>query len=120
MDFPGNVRNGAAAAFMQSCRATCSVHNDIAHMNTQVFKDVILKLGKMSSRYAADWLVLTHPIGIADYGNAIALITRRPWKRSDQIRLARHYLGKLPFASARVYEAFLSFMSISLFLDFIK
>jgi hypothetical protein len=89
-------------------------------MDTQEFKKMVLKLGEMSSKHAADWLVLTYPVGSAGYGSAIALITHRSWKRSDQIRLAKHYLSKLPFASARVYEAFLSFMAISIFLNVIK
>ena len=68
-------------------------------MDTQEFKKMVLKLGEMSSKHAADWLVLTYPVGSAGYGSAIALITHRSWKRSDQIRLAKHYLSKLPFAS---------------------
>jgi hypothetical protein len=34
------------------------------------------------------------------------------WKTVDQVRLADHYLSKLPFASETPYAAFASFMSI--------
>lgn len=62
----------------------------------------------------------TYPAEGADYGNAITLLPHRSWKRADQVRLADHYLRKLPFASSRVYEAFVSFMSIELFIRALK
>lgn len=89
-------------------------------MNNQKLNEMSAALGGMSSQDAADWLMQTYPAGSADYGSAIALITHKSWKRPDQVRLARHYLSKLPFASARAYEAFLSFMAIDLFLKVIK
>jgi len=83
-------------------------------------KEISANLGRMSSQEAANWLMETYPAEGADYGNAIALLTHRSWKRTDQVRLAKHYLKKLPFASSRVYEAFASFMSIELFVKILK
>lgn len=74
----------------------------------------------MASEDAATWLMENYPVDAHNYGDAIALIPHRSWGRSDQIRLARHYLRKLPFASSRVYEAFASFMSLDLFVKIIK
>lgn len=89
-------------------------------MNNQKLKEMSAALGRMSSQDASDWLMQTYPAGSADYGDAMALMTHKSWKRADQVRLARHYLRKLPFASAKPYEVFLSFMKIDLFLKVIK
>jgi|SRR6185312_14057337 len=78
------------------------------------------ELGKMSSSQAADWLMTNYPVDKADYGDAITMLSHRSWKRPDQIRLAQHYLKKMPFASSKVYEAFASFMSFELFLKSIN
>lgn len=79
---------------------------------------VIIKL--MDSEDAATWLMETYPIDDPEYGNAIILLNHRSWKKSDQIRLARHYFRKIPFASSKPYEVFASFMSISNFIKIIN
>jgi hypothetical protein len=53
-------------------------------------------------------------------GVAIALMPHRSWKRRDQIRLAEHYLQRIPFAHGGGYAAFLSFMSIPIFIYIIR
>lgn len=83
-------------------------------------KAISAELGQMTSAQAADWLIETYPVDGAEYGDAITLIPHRSWKRPDQLRLARHYLKKMPFASSRPYEAFASFMSFDLFMQVIK
>jgi hypothetical protein len=83
-------------------------------------KTMCVELGQMASAQAADWLIETFPVDGAEYGDAITLIPHRSWKRSDQLRLARHYLTKVPFASSRPYEAFASFMSFELFMQVIR
>ncbi|WP_080266843.1 hypothetical protein [Pseudomonas syringae] len=66
----------------------------------------------MDSSEAVDWLIQNYPVSSIDYGEALALIPHRSWRKDDQLRLARYYFTKLPFASARGYEAFASIMSI--------
>lgn len=88
-------------------------------MDTQL-KAVSEKLGKMTSEDAADWLLTNYAVDMASYGDAIVLISHRSWQRPEQIRLAEHYFRKLPFASAKPYEAFASFMSLKLFLKTIE
>lgn len=73
------------------------------------------QLRKMTSEDAATWLMETYPVH-GDYADAVDLLAHRSWKRPDQIRLARHYLSKMPFAGPKVYEAFASFMSFDLLL----
>jgi hypothetical protein len=79
-----------------------------------------LELRKMTSNQAANWLIESYPVGDPDYGEAIQLLPHRSWKRADQIRLARYYLEKMPFASSRIYEVFASFMSLDVFLRVIR
>ena len=74
----------------------------------------------MSSSQAADWLLKTYPVEGQNYGDAIQLISHLSWKQADQIRLARHYLKKIPFASSKVYEVFASFMSFELFVKVLQ
>lgn len=83
-------------------------------------KTIAAELGQMTSAQAADWLISTYPVDQPEYGDAVTLIPHRSWKRSDQLRLARHYLQKIPFASARPYEVFASFMSFELFVGAIR
>ncbi|WP_448097652.1 hypothetical protein [Luteibacter yeojuensis] len=78
------------------------------------------KLGKMTSEEAADWLLTHYPVEKVGYGDAITLISHRSWQRPEQLRLAKHYFRKLPFASSKPYESFASFMSIKLFLKAIE
>lgn len=83
-------------------------------------KAISQELRKMTSSQAADWLIKTYPADDPKYGDALQLIPHISWKRADQIRLARHYLKKMPFASSKVYEIFASFMSFELFVKVIQ
>lgn len=78
------------------------------------------KLTSLSSSQAADWLLSAFPIESQRYWDGLLLIPHRSWRRSDQLRLARHYLQRIPFASARGYEIFASFMQVSTFLTCIR
>lgn len=82
--------------------------------------DIRTNLSKMTSREAADWLLENYQTDRPDYGDAIVLISHLSFKKSDQARLARYYLKRLPFASQKVYQVFSSFMSLSLFVSIIK
>ena len=77
-------------------------------------------LRSLSSADAATWLLENYPIDEPGGYEAIIFIPHRSWKRADQIRLARHYLSKLPFANSRGYDAFLTFMSVPLFIKIIR
>ncbi|MCS3748613.1 hypothetical protein FHY18_004250 [Xanthomonas arboricola] len=68
---------------------------------------------KMESQDAVEWLISQFPAGSQNSGYAFQLIGHRSWRRADQKVLARHYFSTIPFASARGYEVFASFMSIS-------
>lgn len=70
------------------------------------------ELKRVSSEEAATWLMDQYPVNNPDYGRALLLLRSRSWKRTDQIRLARYYFQKIPFASSRPYEVFATFMSI--------
>ncbi|WP_421567783.1 hypothetical protein [Stenotrophomonas sp. PD6] len=83
-------------------------------VDIEVIKQANL-IRELSSQAAADWLMSTYPVGAPDYGAAFNLLTRRSWKRRDQIRLAEHYLARLPFAAAKPYRVFLSFMAADVF-----
>jgi hypothetical protein len=61
-----------------------------------------------------------YPVDGDNFGYAIGAISHRSWKKSDQIRLAKYYLKKVPFASARGYETFLSIMTIPKFINIIS
>ena len=69
-------------------------------------------LRTLSSAEAADWLFEHYPTSSANWGVALQAIPHRSWERCDQIRLAQYYLAGVPFASARGYEVFASFMSV--------
>ena len=75
-----------------------------------------LELRAMESGQAASWLIKSYPLNNPGYGDAFQLLKARSWKRNDQLRLARYYLQKAPFASEKPYEIFISFMSIKLFI----
>lgn len=79
-----------------------------------------LDLSKKSSSEAVDWLIKNYPIDSHNYGEAISLIRHKSWKRADQIRLGRYYLRKIPFASAKPYESFLSIMSVETFVSLLN
>lgn len=75
---------------------------------------------EMTSSNAASWLIENYPIDSKNYWESFDLIKSRSWKKADQIKLADYYLQKIPFASKRPYEIFLSFMSVSSFLSSLK
>src|SRR5688572_19648850 len=83
-------------------------------------KELITKLRDMPSKEAADWLMNTYSIDGPNYGQAIALLPHKSWKRSDQLRLATYYFRKIPFASSKAYEAFASFMAIEALIKTIR
>lgn len=74
------------------------------------------ELRNLSSEAAADWLLEHYPPG-SSCGTAFAVMPHRSWTRTDQKRLARAYLRRVPFASARPYEVFASFMSIGVLIE---
>ena len=78
------------------------------------------RLAGMSSSDAATWLMETFPLDREGWGEALVLMPHRSWKRADQLRLARYYLSRIPFAGPRGYEAFLSFMSVPRMLAVLK
>ncbi|MRW83043.1 hypothetical protein GJ698_02930 [Pseudoduganella sp. FT26W] len=63
---------------------------------------------------AATFLLEAFPLEALNHSEAFCVMVHSSWKRDDQIRLARSYLSKIPFASAMPYEAFASFMSLRL------
>lgn len=83
-------------------------------------KELAERIGRMTSEEAADWLIANYPVEKANYGDAISVVSHRSWRRADQVRIAKHYLKKIPFASAKPYEAFASFMSIRSFLQVVE
>lgn len=81
---------------------------------------VAAELRLLSSSAAAGWLLAQYPSGSADYGTAFDLMAARSWQRAEQRRLADHYLARLPFASAKPYKVFLSFMAVPVFLSVLE
>ncbi|MGR2739666.1 hypothetical protein ACUY1T_14545 [Billgrantia sp. Q4P2] len=70
-------------------------------------------LRELQSSEAASWLMDHYPNSSDNWDEALLVMPHRSWRKSDQIRLAKHYLSKLPFASARGYEVFASFMTVA-------
>jgi len=68
-------------------------------------------LRKMESSDALEWLLLNHSDDGCFY------IPKRSWAKEDQVRLAEHFLKRIPHASAICYEALLSVMSVSKFIE---
>ncbi len=81
---------------------------------------IVSDLRKLTSRDAAEWLMERYPVGSADWGDAITIIAHLSWKKADQARLADYYLSRLPFASAKPYEVFASFMKVSRLVDILR
>jgi hypothetical protein len=104
---------------MLAYRITCSVLDKVDKMDNTL-KAISQELRNMTSNQAADWLIKTYPADDPKYGEALQLIPHISWKRADQIRLAGHYLKKMPFASSKVYDTFASFMSFELFVKVIQ
>ncbi|MBV8659126.1 MAG: hypothetical protein JO142_15000 [Burkholderiales bacterium] len=93
------------------------LHRDIMDNRLNKLRE---DLSKKSSSETAAYLLDAYSQASETWWDALAIIPHLSWKRNDQIRLAQHFLCKLPFASAAPYETFLSFMSISTFLRVIK
>jgi hypothetical protein len=81
---------------------------------------IVTKLKELQSEDAATLLMKTFPAEAQDYSEAFKIMAHRSWKRSDQIRLARFYLKKMPFANAKPYEIFASFMSLATLIGVVK
>ncbi|MHA4867672.1 hypothetical protein ACXZ1M_08215 [Duganella sp. PWIR1] len=62
----------------------------------------------------------TFPLDASNWSEALRIMAHRSWKRPDQMRLARFYLKKMPFAAATPYEVFASFMSVPRLIAVIK
>lgn len=78
------------------------------------------KLRELNSADAVDFLIDVYPSNSVNYGQVFDLLNRRSWKKADQIKLARYYFKRLPFASAKPYEVFSSFMSLHNFINVLK
>ncbi|GFM84602.1 hypothetical protein PSCICO_00010 [Pseudomonas cichorii] len=83
-------------------------------------KKLRAQLARLSSAQAAEQLINMYPLESMDFGEALLLIPHLSWKQSDQKKLARHFFKKLPFASARGYEAFSSIMSVKNMLECVR
>jgi hypothetical protein len=78
------------------------------------------RLRASSSEKAADYILAKYGTDSPGYGEVFVLLPHRSWKRADQVRLARHYFQKIPFASTKPYEAFASFMSLPLLIELLE
>lgn len=78
----------------------------------QHIRSTAAELRKMNSGEAADWLMTQYPADSANIGEALDIASHLSWKKADQLRLAEHYLGRLPFANARPYRALASVMPV--------
>lgn len=87
-------------------------------MNNQT--QIEAKLKGLASKDAASFLMETFPIEAANYSDAFQVMAHRSWKKTDQLRLARFYFKKIPFASSKPYEVFASFMSLSVLISVVK
>ena len=74
----------------------------------------------LESAEAADYVLRTYPLEALQWGRALDLIAHRSWQREDQIRLAEHYLSRIPYASTRPYEVFAALLSFHDFADIIR
>jgi hypothetical protein len=72
------------------------------------------ELAKMTSDQAAAWILSRYPLASDNWGEALLLLPHRSWKKPEQKRLADYYFKKIPFSSARGYEAFASIMPVKL------
>jgi hypothetical protein len=72
-------------------------------------RQILSDLRKKGSTEVADWLMQQYPAGS---GEAMIILAHLSLKRMDQVRLAEHYLSRLPFADARPYKTFASFMQV--------
>lgn len=86
----------------------------------QRLRALVSDLRKLSSSEAADWIMEKYPSGGMNSGEAMTIISHLSWKKPDQFRLAEHYISALPFANARPYEVFASFMQVPRLIDILK
>ena|SRR5579875_3183084 len=78
------------------------------------------QLNELTSEDAATLLMETYPITADNYSEAFIVMNYRSWEKVDQIRLARFYLQKMPFASSKPYEVFASFMSLPILIGIVN
>jgi hypothetical protein len=86
----------------------------------QKLASLISELRSMNSSEAAEWLIDRYPVGSAGWGHALTIMAHLSWRKADQVRLARHYLSRLPFANPKPYEVFSSFMKFSRLVDILR
>lgn len=72
------------------------------------------QLRALPSDEAAARLMEKYGVGQPNWGEVFVLLPHCSWSREDQLRLARYYFRKMPFAQIRPYEVFASFMSLPL------
>ena len=87
-------------------------------MNNQT--QIATKLKGLASEDAASFLMETFPIEAENYSEAFQVMAHRSWKKTDQLRLARFYLKKTPFANSKPYEVLASFMSMPGFISVVR
>ncbi|MCG8516674.1 MAG: hypothetical protein MI794_01625 [Pseudomonadales bacterium] len=80
----------------------------------QAARDKIEAIRAMESSSAADWLIENQQ------RNGCAYISKRTWKKEDQIKLAAHYLESIPHASGRCYESLLTVMPVQRFVTVLR
>ncbi len=81
---------------------------------------IVSDLRNRVSGEAADWLTEHYPVDSPNSGEAFTIISHLSWKSPDQQRLADYYLSGLPFASARPYKTFASFMRVTLLIETLR
>jgi len=82
--------------------------------------EMLGRLKAMECGAAADALMASYPAGSPNWGAAIELIGHLSWPKKDQVKLAKHYLSRLPFANAKPYEVFANIMSLPTLLQILK
>lgn len=87
-------------------------------MNNQAMIET--KLKGLPSEDAADLLMETYPLEASNYSDAFTIMAHRSWKKPDQLRLARFYFRKTPFANPKPYEVFASFMSLPTLISVVR
>lgn len=66
----------------------------------------------MSSEDALRSIFSSYPVDSEYYWMAFDLLSRRTWKRSDRIKIAKYYLKKMPFSGPKIYDFFSNFISV--------
>ena len=80
----------------------------------EIQREICEKLRSMESSQAAQWLIENHR------EDGCVYLSKRTWKKEDQILLAEHFLKSVPHASAICYEALLTIMALSRFVGVLK